>query len=168
MKPAFGGRRKKAFTLIELLVVIAIIGILAAIIVVLLNSARRRAQDAQVKSDITSLSQALEIVKVDRNFTAAGWSDVTDSAVADDSNIDWWREDAWHPGLPGTATKRLVAVKPTHPMAAQTYKITLTTEAYAILARLNATDSYFCNTNGTTKTLTGMTTLGAAQAACTP
>ena len=62
-------KSRKAFTLIELLIVIAIIGILAAVIFVSLNAARKKAYDAQVKSDMTSLSQALEIVKIDRALT---------------------------------------------------------------------------------------------------
>ena len=162
-----GVKKRSAFTLIELLVVIAIIGILAAIIIVLLNSARRRAQDAQIKSDITSMSQALEIVKVDRPFVAtATWSNITDGAVdpvvPDDSNIDRWRED----GATVAPAKRLIAVKPKHPMSL-TYMVQITTDSYAILAKLNPTDSYFCNTNGTTKTVTGATVV-IAQAACQP
>ena len=44
---------RKGFTLIELLVVVAIIGLLSSLAVVSLNSARNKAYDAQVKSDLT-------------------------------------------------------------------------------------------------------------------
>lgn len=57
--------KQRGFTLIELLVVIAIIGILAATVIISLNSARNKAKDSQVKSDVASMMNAIEVYKVD-------------------------------------------------------------------------------------------------------
>ena len=46
---------KKGFTLIELLVVVAIIGVLSSIIIVSLSSARAKAADAKMKSQLMSI-----------------------------------------------------------------------------------------------------------------
>lgn len=59
-KLAFLKKRVEGFTLIELLVVIAIIGILAGLIILGFNSVRKKARDAQRKSDLKQLQLALE------------------------------------------------------------------------------------------------------------
>jgi prepilin-type N-terminal cleavage/methylation domain-containing protein len=54
---------QKGFTLIELLVVIVVIGILAAIVVVSYNGTQSRAFDTAVTSDLSNLSDQLEIFR---------------------------------------------------------------------------------------------------------
>ena len=53
---------QKGFTLIELLVVIAIIGILSSVVLASLNTARSKGGDAAVKSNLSGMRAAAEII----------------------------------------------------------------------------------------------------------
>ena len=63
---------KKGFTLIELLVVIAIIGMLSSLAVVSLNSARNKAKDAQIQSDLSQFRTYATVEYSDGIFDGTG------------------------------------------------------------------------------------------------
>ncbi|MFA5029196.1 MAG: prepilin-type N-terminal cleavage/methylation domain-containing protein [Patescibacteria group bacterium] len=65
--------KQKGFTLIELLVVIAIIGLLSSLAIISLNSARNKAYDAQVKSDLVQVRNSAEIY-YDTNGSYTGFT----------------------------------------------------------------------------------------------
>ena len=65
-------KRQSGFTLLELLIVIVIIGILALIIVQGLASGPKRARDAQRKSDMRAVKNALETYYNDNNVYPSG------------------------------------------------------------------------------------------------
>ncbi len=64
--------KKKGFTLIELLVVIAIIGLLASIVLVSLQSARLKASDAKLKSEMANLRTAASIYYTEHSLDYTG------------------------------------------------------------------------------------------------
>ncbi len=65
--------KDSGFTLIELLVVMIIIGILAAIAIPVFLNQRKKAVDSSIKSDLRTVSLALETIATDGlNFAAAG------------------------------------------------------------------------------------------------
>jgi type II secretion system protein G len=78
-------KKQGGFTLLELLIVIVIIGILALIIVPGLASGPKRARDAQRKSDLRAVKNALETYYNDKNVypapagngTTTAWTNLT-------------------------------------------------------------------------------------------
>ncbi len=52
---------KRGFTLIELLVVVAIIGMLSTIVMVSLNTARKKARDSEVRTELAQIRTAIQL-----------------------------------------------------------------------------------------------------------
>lgn len=74
--------RRRAFTLIELLTVIAIIGVLAGITFGVVGAVQNRAAISQARSELATLSQALESYKKQYgDYPQLGASAVSNSAV---------------------------------------------------------------------------------------
>ena len=68
MKTNFKMQKNKGFTLVELLMVMAIVSILAAVVLSSLRDAKDKALDAQIKSDIAQVRNALELYANENNF----------------------------------------------------------------------------------------------------
>lgn len=58
-------RKRKAFTLIELLVAAAILTMMASIVLINLDKGKTKSRDAQRKTDLTKIAQALDTYKID-------------------------------------------------------------------------------------------------------
>jgi len=65
---------KKGFTLVELIIVMAIIGILATLGLTSFRSTQARGRDAQRKSDLRQIANALELINSDYNIYPPGSS----------------------------------------------------------------------------------------------
>lgn len=101
-------RHQAGFTLLELLVVVAIIAILASVILANLQSARQRANDAKIQSELQAISKAVEVYVA--GGAQAQATDMTQGATASLSTID--AADAWITTL---KTKQLLREVPKHP-----------------------------------------------------
>jgi type IV pilus assembly protein PilA len=74
-------KNKKGFTLIELLVVIAIIGILSAVVLASLNTARDKAKDATIQSDLAGIRVQAELYQGGMGANSYGSATVTTCAA---------------------------------------------------------------------------------------
>jgi general secretion pathway protein G len=75
-------RMKKAFTLVEILIVVVILGILAAIVVPQFTNATQDAQQGNLRAQIKSLQNQIELYKARNNvypdLVASNWGDLLD------------------------------------------------------------------------------------------
>jgi general secretion pathway protein G len=107
-------RTKKAFTLVEILIVVVILGILAAIVVPQFTNATQDAQGGNLKAQIKSVQNQIELykartnayptlVELNANASAAGSLDITHgwSVLIDQKYI---KTAPRNPAAPNTAT----------------------------------------------------------------
>ncbi len=78
-------KKNKGFTLIVLLVVIDIIGILSSVVLASLNSARQKAQDTAIKSDLNSMRAQAEVYFDDNDYSY--YVDDTDDVCTSDEGL---------------------------------------------------------------------------------
>jgi general secretion pathway protein G len=73
-------RRSKGFTLVEILIVVVILGILAAIVVPQFTNATNDAQAGNLKAQLSSLQNQIELFKARTNnypdFATNGWDEL--------------------------------------------------------------------------------------------
>lgn len=72
MKGIMKKQTQPGFTIVELLIVIVVIGILAAITIVAYNGIQGRANDAAIKSDLSSIAKKIQFYKVDQGVYPVG------------------------------------------------------------------------------------------------
>ena len=136
---------KKGFTLIELLVVIAIIGILSGVVLTSLSSARTKANDAKVQSQLGGIRTAAEVYYADNNNYGTA-ATACNAGMFADSKLSPYLADL--------------------PSYAGTYKGCVSTgTAYAVYAMLpsspatsGTTATYWCvDSSGASKKITNIT-----------
>lgn len=84
-------RFTRGFTIVELLIVIVVLGILAAITIVAYNGIQQRARDTTRKSDIATITKALEYYYQinDKYPPSAGGSTVINSGWSTTADASW-------------------------------------------------------------------------------
>lgn len=143
---------QEGFTLIELLVVILIIGILAAVAIPAFLNQRGKANDANVKSDITTAQTAEETYYTDNQTYSQTSSDLT--AIEPTLSQAFNSTTASTPGdgmaLATPAVSTYGSTLPTTPTASNSnsYVITATSKSnvqYALVRNPDGTLSRTCN-----------------------
>ncbi len=75
---------KKGFTLIELLVVVAIIGVLASMVSSSLQDAKRKAQDAKIKTLMSQMRSQAELFHIDNgSYQGSATGGPTDDSITE-------------------------------------------------------------------------------------
>ncbi|CAG0974538.1 Type II secretion system protein G [Phycisphaerales bacterium] len=97
-------RMNKAFTLVEILIVVVILGILAAIVVPQFTNATEDAQQGNLRAQIKSLQNQIELFKARTNsypdLVANGWDPLTDPDGDPATQDGYIKADPKNPAAP--------------------------------------------------------------------
>lgn len=170
----FTGRRnhQSGFTLLELLVVVAIIAILAAVILANLQSARKRANDATIQSDLQAISKSIEV------YIAGGEPQAVTDMVSASPCVFEDVADTGSNWMDKLVTADLLREVPTHPAEAASppirYRYAATNDtgtlSYKLYGQLTfpSTPAYFMMENGAGKNNVTQAEALQLPAGCTP
>jgi prepilin-type N-terminal cleavage/methylation domain-containing protein len=140
------------FTLIELLVVIAIIGILAALVLVALGSARDKANDARIKSDVGQLRTIAEVI-----YDSAG-SSYNDGVLSVEACFEGGAASTCGASNHASVTTLLADIDDANGASGGAATAEDSASAFCVEARLNGTTGNFVCVDSTGVTETGHTT----------
>ena len=132
------------FTLLELLVVIAIIGILSSVVFASLSTARSRAYDAKVKSQLSNIRGAAELY-----FNAKLNYGTTTTWVSNGTTTNGCSGGMFQDSSTGLQN---LTVSVNYPVGENTIVCNSTGAAYAVSDNLFATGTWWCiDSNGNSK-----------------
>lgn len=107
----------KGFTLIELLIVIAIISLLSSIVYASLSSAREKAQEASVKTELKNMVSEMEIAQADLTNYSTGetvLSDFISSIEEKGATAEYYSHSGLSDDYTRWAVTATMAADPTH------------------------------------------------------
>jgi len=144
----------KGFTLVELLVVMAILGVLVTLIGTAFRSAQARGRDAQRKSDLKQIANALELFFNDYGFYPQGDEQGRIKACPYEKGVGGvacnWNVGEFVDMFPETATERTIYIKkvPDDPVTGYDYYYRLPEEGnskkFQLFARLENSQDQNC------------------------
>jgi len=117
-------KTKNGFTLMELLIVMAILGILATLLIGNFTTSQRKGRDAQRKSDLKQIQEALEMYLNDKGIypsASSGQIVGCGSCGSAPSACSWSSQPEFRDTVPAGCGTTYMKKLPKDPLAAQNY-----------------------------------------------